>query len=29
VVRRDERVSAVAMRLDAGGGRWVVTDLDF
>jgi hypothetical protein len=29
VVRRDQRVSAVAMRLDAMSGRWVVTDLDF
>jgi hypothetical protein len=29
VVRREGRVSAVAMRLDARDGRWMVTELDF
>ena len=29
VVRRGDRVSAVAMRLDASGGRWIVSALCF
>jgi hypothetical protein len=29
VVRRGQRVNAIAMRIDARDGRWVVTELDF
>jgi hypothetical protein len=29
VVRRGRRVAAIAMRLDAGFGRWTVTELCF
>jgi hypothetical protein len=29
VVQRGDRVQPVAMRLDAGGGRWAVTELRF
>ena len=29
VVRRGQRVNAIAMRIDARDGRWMVTELDF
>jgi hypothetical protein len=29
VVRRGQRINAIAMRIDARDGRWMVTDLDF